>query len=127
MPSHTAVPRRDARPPVLVEHLEPLEQRSHRAPQDVGHLGGADARRQHQRQVPLDRRLQRQRPVGDQGAFRGGQPHLEPEQRSRPHRGVRLEGAGPPHGFPAPFHGHPTHGLARCRFHVAARGGGGYR
>src|ERR1041385_41528 len=39
VPSHTAVPRRDAGPPILIEHLEPLEQRPPRPPQDIGNLG----------------------------------------------------------------------------------------
>src|SRR6266702_924817 len=76
VPSHAAVPRRDAGPPILVEHFEPLEQRAYGPPQDIGDLGGGDARRQHQRQVALDWRLQRHRPVGSQGAFHRGDPHL---------------------------------------------------
>src|SRR3989454_788924 len=123
-PGPAAVPCRDAGPPILIEHLEPLEQRPHGPPQDVGHLGGGDARRKHQRQVPLDRRLQRQRPVYDQIALGGGDPHLEAEQRRRPHRRVGLEGACPPHRLPAPLHRHPAHLPTRCRFHVAVRGSG---
>src|SRR3989442_207946 len=91
VPGHAAVPCRDAGPPILIEHLEPLEQRPHGPPQDVGHLGGGDARRKHQRQVPLDRRLQRQRPGYDQVALGGGDPPLEAAQRGRP----------PPRGSPA--------------------------
>src|SRR5205807_1640399 len=62
-PGATPVPRRAARPPVLVARLAPAEPRPPRAPQDVGHLGGGDARRQHQRQVPPDRPLPLQPPV----------------------------------------------------------------
>src|SRR5947208_2517939 len=127
VPGHAAMPRGDSRPAIPVEHLEPLEQRPHRLPQHSRHLSGRDARRHHHCQVPLDRRLQRQRPVPDQVAFGGGQSHLEAEQRSGPHRGVRLEGVGLPHHLSSLLHRHPSDRPARCRFHVTAGGGGRHR
>src|SRR5213594_1730445 len=91
VPSHAAEPGRDAGPPILVEHFEPLEQRPHRPPQDIGDLRGGDARGHHQRQVPLERGLQWQRAVCHQVALARVQPYLETEQWSGPNRRVCLE------------------------------------
>src|SRR6266550_3040867 len=123
VPSHAAVPRRDAGPPILVEHFEPLEQRPYRPPQDIRDLGGGDVRGQHQRQVPLDRGLQWQRAVCHQVALPRVQPYLETEQWSGPNRRVCLEGAGPTHHAATALHRLPTHRPTRCRFQVTARGG----
>ena len=101
--------------------------RTHGPPQYVGHLGGRDSRRQHERQVALHRRLQRQRPVRDQAPLGGGQAHLEPKQGSGPHWGVRLQGTGPPHRLPTPFHRLPANSPTRCRAYVARRRCDGYR
>src|SRR5256886_6264002 len=38
VPSHAAVPRRDAGPPILVEHFEPPQKRPYRPPQNAEHL-----------------------------------------------------------------------------------------
>src|SRR6266550_3464901 len=123
VPSHAAVPRRDAGPPILVEHFEPLEQRPYRPPQDIRDLGGGDVRGQHQRQVPLDRGLQWQRAVCHQVALPRVQPYLETEQWSGPNRRICLEGAGPTHHAATALHRLPTHRPTRCRFQVTARGG----
>src|SRR5437016_814608 len=123
VPSHAAVPRRDAGPPILVEHFEPLEQRPYRPPQDIGDLGGGDVRGQHQSQVPLDRGLQWPPAVCHQVALPRVQPYLETEQWSGPNRRICLEGAGPTHHAAAALHRLPTHRPTRCRFQVTARGG----
>src|SRR6266581_4708887 len=127
VPSHAAVPRRDAGPPILVEHFEPPEQRAYGPPQDIGDLGGGDARGQHQRQVPLDRGLQWQRAVCHQVALPRVQPYLETEQWSGPNRRICLERAGLPYHLSSLLHRHPPDRPARCRFHVAAGGGGRHR
>src|SRR5206468_10018959 len=90
VPGYAAVPLRDPGPAILVKHLEPLEQAPRGPPQDVGHLGRADAWREQKREVALNGRLRRQRPVGDDPALGQRQPHLEAEQGRRPHGGVGL-------------------------------------
>src|SRR6184192_1242059 len=121
VPRDAALTGRNPGPTILVEHLEALEQRAHGPLQHLGHLRRAHPPRQHQRHVALDRRLHRKRTIPHLPPARQRQADLEPEQRSRPHRGIRVERAGPTQYHPTtPFHRLPPHRPAACRFHVTA-------
>src|SRR5213080_2146256 len=124
VPRDAALTGRNPGPTILVEHLEALEQRAHGPLQHLGHLRRAYPPRQHQRHVALDRRLHRKRTIPHLPPARQRQADLEPEQRSRPHRGIRVERAGPTQYHPTtPFHRLPPHRPAGYRFHVTAGGG----
>ena len=124
MPGDAAVARRDStsRSAILVEHVQPFEQRPCRAPQHVGHRRRRHPRRQDQREIALHRWLQRQRTVRCQLHASDQQPDLEPEERRRPDRRIGLEGTCLPHDLPSPLRRHPTNRPTRCRLHDA-RGG----
>src|SRR5256884_687674 len=100
VPRDAALTGRNPGPTILVEHLEALEQRAHGPLQHLGHLRRAHPPRQHQRHVPPDRRLHRERTIAHLPPARQPQADLQPQPRRRPHRGIRVDRAGPTQDHP---------------------------